>query len=169
VGLCQALQLLCRSHTFQAGLQALGQETSISSKSYKLTAVRVMQVASSIHSKLDWCSAVKSIGLAQYLEGVAELQHSSAGADKFAAACQAAFDDSKELAAGLEDVGLLGILHGLPRLLPYQHVHGLPQLLLLSIHIHTVHILQSSASTYTLNTYNQGSASTYTLYTYKKN
>ena len=81
---------------------------------------------------------MKSIGLAQNLEGIAELQHSSTGADKFAAACQAAFDDSQQLAAGLEDIGLLGILHRLPRLLPHQHVHGLPQLLLLSIHIHTV-------------------------------
>ncbi|KAA6426239.1 MAG: hypothetical protein FRX49_03352 [Trebouxia sp. A1-2] len=46
----------------------------------------------------------ESIGLAQHLEGVAELQHSSTSADKLAAARQAAFDDSEELAAGLQDV-----------------------------------------------------------------
>ncbi len=86
----------------------------------------VVQVASSMRSKLDGCSRVKSIGPARHLEGVAELQHSSTGADKLAAARQAAFDDSKQLTAGLEDVGLLGVLHGLPRLLFDQHIHGLP-------------------------------------------
>ena len=112
----------------EQGLQALGQETSVSSKGYKLAAVPVMQVTSSIHSKL-WLvrhSSMRPLGPAQHLEGIAELQHGSAGADKLAAARQAAFDDSKQLAAGLEDVGLLGILHGLPALLPHQHVHSLP-------------------------------------------
>ena len=71
------------------------------------------------------------------LEGIAELQHGSASADKLAAAGEAALDDCKELAARFEDVGLLGILHGLPGLLLHQAVHGLPQLLLLSIHIHS--------------------------------
>ena len=71
------------------------------------------------------------------LEGIAEEQHGSAGADKLAAAGEAALDDCKELAAGLEDIGLLGVFHGLPALLPHQTLHCLPQLLLLSIHIHT--------------------------------
>lgn len=82
------------------------------------------------------------------LECVAELQHGSAGADKLAAAGEAAFDDCKELAAGLEDIGLLGVLHGLPALLLHQAVHGFPQLLLLSIHIHTA---PASTMLYTLN------------------
>ena len=77
------------------------------------------------------------VGRERDLEGIAELQHGSAGANKLAAAGEAALDDCKELAAGLEDVGLLGILHGLPCLLLHQAVHGLPQLLLLSIHIHS--------------------------------
>ena len=71
-----------------------------------------------------------------HLEGIAELQHGSTSADKLAAAGQAALDDSKELAAGFEDVSLLGILHGLPALLPDQTIHGVTQLLLLSVHIH---------------------------------
>ena len=72
-----------------------------------------------------------------HLEGIAEVQHGGAGADKLAAAVEAALDDSKELAAGLQDIGLLGILHGLPALLLHQSLHSLPELLLFSVHIHT--------------------------------
>lgn len=72
-----------------------------------------------------------------HLERGAELQHGSACADKLAAASETALDDRKELAAGLEDVGLLSVLHGLPALLPHQPLHCLPQLLLLSVHIHS--------------------------------
>lgn len=72
-----------------------------------------------------------------YLEGVAQLQHCTPGADKLAAARQAALDDGKQLAAGLEYVCLLGILHRLPGLLPDQSLHCVTQLLLLSINVHT--------------------------------
>lgn len=84
------------------------------------------------------------------LECIAKLQHGSASADKLAAAGEAALDDCKELAAGLEDIGLLGILHGLPALLLHQALHGLPQLLLLSVHIHAA---PASTMLYTLKKY----------------
>jgi len=41
---------------------ALVQETHIPSKGYMLAAMCVMQVTSSIHSKLDWCSEVNKVG-----------------------------------------------------------------------------------------------------------
>lgn len=59
-----------------------------------------------------------------YLEGIAELQHSSASADKLAAAGEAPLDDCKQLAAGPQHIGLLGILHRLPSLLSHKRLHG---------------------------------------------
>ena len=92
------------------------------------------------------------------LECIAEVQHGSASADKLAAAGEGALDDGKELAAGLEHIGLLGILHGLPALLLHQAVHSLPQLLLLCVHIHP-----ATCTTVTVPYASVGGWGTYTL------
>ena len=87
--------------------------------------------------KVKHASVIPDSGILADLEGIAQLQHGSTSADKLAASRQAALDDSKQLAAGLEHIGLLSILHRLPSLLSDQSLHCVTQLLFFRIHIYT--------------------------------